>query len=761
MYRAPFATLAFALTLAACGSPNVSDTTPPQGEEGSKDDQQRTIKVLSNRPDLISEGDALIELVPQGDSKDFRLTLNGADVSDQVALRDNGRIMGVVSGLSLGDNRLAVSGGVGTASITITNHPNHGPVFSAGQHRLTDWEVCEAGGTSEHNDCNRAPEYRFFYKSSNPLQTDLIQFDPANGIPSDVANTTTDEGITVPFIVREERGFQDRDRYMLAVLFNPAEEWTAWNPQPQWNRKMLMTHGANCGMSFSPGDASLATGAHSAPLLPPVGEHGFALSRGFGVMATALNNNGHNCDVVLQAESMMMAKERLIEQYGELRYTIGVGCSGGAIAQQTVANAYPGIYQGIMTACTYPDSVSPAVQAADYNLMRHYFEDPSQWAPGVIWSPHQFGLVEGHISHVNAIAMDELLYKAAVNVEGGCAGADTYHPQNNPEGVRCGAIEWYKHIWGTQTVDSKSEPSIPIEVTNIPAGNTGIMYGLETVLTGQITPAQFVDLNQKIGGFDFDMKWQPERTSTTAEIVGSAFRSGAGNVTNNLDRVAVLNFLGPDPGAAHDSVHAFWTRWRMDREHGHHDNHIMWAGPVALLGDPYYNSQGLVAMDAWLAAVEADNSDTPLAEKLVNNKPADMHDQCTDGLGHKIGDEVCVELLRIPYAYGTPRTVAGANENATNYECQLKSFSRDDLASSPIPFTEDQFVALETLFADGVCDYSLLGVGEDVKTIPWLNYQNGDGQRGVIVGGEPLPAADLPKGWASPAFGDMWDFSNQ
>ena len=38
----------------------------------------------------------------------------------------------------------------------------------------------------------------------------------------------------------------------------------------------------------------------------------------------------------------MMAKERLVEQYGDVRYTIGTGCSGGSIAQHTVANAYPG-----------------------------------------------------------------------------------------------------------------------------------------------------------------------------------------------------------------------------------------------------------------------------------------------------------------------------------------------------------------------------------------------------------------------------------
>ncbi len=41
-----------------------------------------------------------------------------------------------------------------------------------------------------------------------------------------------------------------------------------------------------------------------------------------------------------------MAKEHIVKAYGTLRYTIGTGCSGGSLAQQWIANAYPGVYQG-------------------------------------------------------------------------------------------------------------------------------------------------------------------------------------------------------------------------------------------------------------------------------------------------------------------------------------------------------------------------------------------------------------------------------
>ena len=41
-----------------------------------------------------------------------------------------------------------------------------------------------------------------------------------------------------------------------------------------------------------------------------------------------------------------MTKEHLVERYGTLRYTIGTGCSGGSLAQQWIANAYPGRLPG-------------------------------------------------------------------------------------------------------------------------------------------------------------------------------------------------------------------------------------------------------------------------------------------------------------------------------------------------------------------------------------------------------------------------------
>src|SRR4051812_39368565 len=328
-----------------------------------------SIQVISNRADLISAGDALVAIGLPAGADSARVTLGSRDVSGAFARRPNGRYEGLVTGLALGGNVLTPRPRSGaSANVTIVNHPNGGPVFSGPQ--VSPWR-CQ--GTATDAQCNEPVSYSYQYKSS--LTGQLASYDPAKP-PSDVAKATTDQGKTVPFIVRTETGYQDRDQYKITVLFDPAKPWAAWSPQPQWNHKLLITHGASCGIDHQTGSA-------------PSVVNDAALSRGFAVMSTALDNAGHNCNLLTEAESLIMAKERVVEQLGEIRFTIGTGCSGGSLVQQQVANAYPGVYQGILPQCSFPDAWSTGQQLVDYHLTRAYLEDPSKWSPGVVWTPTQ------------------------------------------------------------------------------------------------------------------------------------------------------------------------------------------------------------------------------------------------------------------------------------------------------------------------------------------------------------------------------------
>src|SRR5262249_61607838 len=73
-----------------------------------------------------------------------------------------------------------------------------------------------------------------------------------------------------------------------------------------------------------------------------------ALSRGFLVASSALDVQGSNANSVVSAEALMMVKEHLTETYGQPRWTMGQGCSGGSIQQHLIAANYPGLLDGVL-----------------------------------------------------------------------------------------------------------------------------------------------------------------------------------------------------------------------------------------------------------------------------------------------------------------------------------------------------------------------------------------------------------------------------
>jgi hypothetical protein len=674
------------------------------------------IEVLSNRADLISGGDALVAVsVPGGVSAaSVRVAVGRRDVTSAFAVRPNGRLEGLLTGLRLGRNVVSARLPDGSgARITITNHPQGGPILAGPQ--VQPW-VCQDGAKDAQ--CNAPATFAWKYVS---VGGQLQDYDPANP-PSDMATTTTDQGVEVPFVIRVETGYQDRDQYSVAAVFDPAKPWLPWAPQKQWNHKLLITHGASCGIDHTTGAAPSVTGdtvgvpglggGTSSPLT--------ALGRGFAVMSTALNNAGHNCSLITQAESMIMAKEHVVETFGEIRYTIGTGCSGGSLVQQQVANAFPGLYQGILPQCSFPDAWSTGQQLVDYHLVRGYVEHPERWSPGVTWTPAEIAAVEGHPNHVNSVILDELYLTALGDPTNPCAGVtdeQRYDPETNPKGVRCTLADYMINVMGRRPKDG---------FAGRPLDNVGVQYGLEALRKGLISQAQFVDLNAVVGGADIDAVWVPERVAADRPALANAYRSGGINSANNLDQVAIIDLRGTDPGAFHDVYRAFAVRDRLEREHGTFANQVIWEGTVALIGDVNYTVQGLLAMDRWLAAVEKDHRDLPLARKIVLDRPEDVHDQCTDGVGHVIPNQQVCQAINPMFT--TPRVVAGEGIATDTNKCATKPLRRADYF--PVEFTDDQWARLRTAFPSGVCDWSVPGVDQQ-GTIPWMTYMD-------RVGGRPL-----------------------
>ena len=211
---------------------------------------QLTLHVLSNRANLVSGPEVLAsvtlpaEVVPST----VTVTLNGANVSSEFAMRPNGSFEGLVSGLKLGKNVLAAKARHARAGrIEISDHPIGGPVIGGPQ--IEPWR-CENSHPTDAK-CDEAPTYSYEYK--NALTGHFMEYNPSSPPTAAlIESVTTENGTTVPFIIRTETGYEDRDEYQVTALFQPGEPWTAWEPQQQFSHKLLITGGSGADSNTSP-----------------------------------------------------------------------------------------------------------------------------------------------------------------------------------------------------------------------------------------------------------------------------------------------------------------------------------------------------------------------------------------------------------------------------------------------------------------------------------------------------------------------------
>jgi hypothetical protein len=741
----------FALVVSMLAPP-ASAASPSTATSSGTGSTSPTIRVLSTRADLVSGGTALVAVfLPTGvDPSAVRVTLGGKDITGMFGAGrlpglmtgvpaqnllgidpSASALVGTVTGLATGANVLSatVPSGQG-ARLTLTNHPSGGPIFSGPQ--IQPW-TCNAGASDAT--CDRAPSYQFFYvpvgantgpQAPNVTTPDprFLPYDPTAPPPSAaIATTTTDGGQSVPFIVRVETGSVDRGQYQIGVLFDPAKPWSPWQPQTGWDHKLMLLGGPNCGVSYTEGSAP-------SPLWYP------ALARGFAVADNALDVTGSDCNIVTQAESELMTKERLIDEYGLVRYTMGIGGSGESIVQQGVANAYPGIYDGIIPESSFADAWSVQLQTDDCDQAMHYWENPAGWAPGVAWTPADMSVVENGDVPSSCVAWAETFGRTLFTPTSGSTGVSSsqlYNPTTNPCGVRTTLWDYSVNVLGRRpsSVWSAPEKACGTGFANRPLDNVGVEFGLQGLLAGQLTPAQFADLNAKTGGRDIDYNWTPQRTMADPAALTATYRSGEVNETNNM-HLPIIDIRTIANADLHDTYQSFVTRARLDAANGTHANQAIWMVQAYNTGfavDPGVEMQAFGLMNTWLDRIEADTSGRTPTQKVVADKPAGVVDQCTTANG--------IPAPCVVPASGSPRLGAGEPIVNDYWECQLKPLTRQHFPST-VSFTQAEWAQLKAAFPTGVCDYSKPAVDRQ-QTVPWLTYQNAHG--GEIRGGTPLGPA--------------------
>ena len=712
------------------------------GSPGAGSGAGLEIKVLSNRADLVSGGDALVEVVlpKSASAEDLRVDVDGRDISSSFKRRADTRVVGLVTGLKDGANVVTARAGKAGARLTITNYPIGGPIFSGPQ--VQPW-VCATPTAQDATDnkaatnasglsaaaidaqCNIPSEDHLFYRTTEQCSQGrsgppcFKPYDPNAAAPTDLAETSNDQGVKVKYIVRVERGVMNRGIYDLAVLFDPGSA-AAEGGLAGWNRKLLWSFGGGSGTPYKQ--------------FPPnsTWQIDYALARGYLVAVSAHTDQQLNSNHAVAAETVMMGKEHIIERYGEIKYTIGTGCSGGSIMQLQLASRYPGLLDGIQPSCTYPDSYSTGMEVGDCVMLDAYFASPQFAALTKALTPAQVAAkkaaIAGHMDE-KACRAWALSYGPSNNPgvythprtnkpTNNCSLLDSqvYDAAKNRNGVRCTIPEYAIATWGAQP-GTRFARRID--------DNAGIQYGLKALAAGHIDAEEFVTLNEKIGGRDIDMDPTAARMVADPEALRIAYQDGIIGDAKQWAKVPIIDWRGNDNSNIHMNWRAFAVRDRLDRVNGGHDNQVIWRYGPGLLPPPQLMVDSLVTMDKWVAAIKADPSNTPLEQKVIKNKPAEAFDFCYIGNDYttKVTDWSKCDADPVLKYFASPRQVAGGPLAEDVLKCQVKPLKRSDYSTQ---FSDEQWARLSKVFAGGVCDWSKPGVAMQRST-PWITFANGPG----------------------------------
>jgi hypothetical protein len=703
------------------------------------------LRVLSSPAEFVSGGDARIEVrAAPGLHDKIRLFLNGQPVAASLNANGN-RLEGVITGLVEGSNHLEVrlQGHSPRDEIEITNYPITGPMFSGPQQHPFVCTTTQGGvgrqpivesatppGTRVFDgsgnvigysrDCSIQTFVTYLYRSTGNAWLTM----PADGSrPADMSTITLEDGRTVDFVVRREVGSINRFLYSFAMLA-PAGENPATPDLTLWNGRLLYWFQGGVAIGHSQGTV------HSGSLNPDILRLGYAIAHSSG------NNTGTHYNLLVAGETAMMTKERFVERYGVPTYTVGLGGSGGAIAQYVIGQNQPGVLDALLPVQSYPDMVTQTIHVGDCELLEHYMDATDRANPKWRTTKNRSWLVgfnaEEGFPRVNdplaplktalgfstATGSTECvpgwrgLSPLAMNPHFGQApNQQNYEPQSAIAAIRWTHWDDLRNVYGVDATGA-ARPTWD---------NVGVQYGLRSLQESKITLEEFIHLNWHVGGWKhpsemvqetfpffgtsageiqkaltipgyFDpwsrknMNLAPSATQPAPRTRGdfSAMRAAytSGHVFDgHLDRPTIdhRQYMERELDM-HNTHQSFAARKRVIETMGNSNMMVIWFTDT-MPGVPRASQSmdAIAVMDEWMRNIQANPK-----KSIRKNRPARAVDSCFDVTGQLIyaGDDAWNGILdakppgpctqRFPL-YSTSRIVAGAPLEGGIYRCELKS----------------------------------------------------------------------------------------
>jgi hypothetical protein len=287
--------------------------------------------------------------------------------------------------------------------------------------------------------------------------------------------------------------------------------------------------------------------------------------------------------------------------------------------------------------------------------------------------------------------------------------------------------------------------------------NVGVQYGLKALTDGNITPAEFLDLNARIGSWKdpADMVQEafpfpaapppmpPLRSGFDPWSAANMNRSLDGGVTPAPRREGDLGAMNAAYNQGlyfrgdidiplidwrhyleeeldmHNSHQSFASRQRMLDFDGDASNQVIWFTDARPSPQSDATPEALAVIDEWMANIRA-HPDLG----VTGNKPELATDRCFTTQGAEIArgpgvwdgildngpKGACAQQFLL---HSTSRVVAGGPLRGGVYKCALQSV--DEAIANGVygPWTPSpaDIARLKQIFPTGVCDYSQADVG--------------------------------------------------